>query len=255
MADRLKGKIAIISGGSTGMGGASSLLFAAEGAAVAVIDRREEEGRAIVDRINKSGGKAVFAAADVGNEAEVNAAVEKVTAALGPANVLFNHAGTIIIKPFLETTLEEWDWLMRINVTSMYLMTKAVLPGMLAQGGGSIVCTSSISAIAATPLETLYNTSKGACHMFARSIAVEYRDKGIRCNAVCPGFVKTPHGLREVAELTKLGVDASEAALAVQQGRLCEPEEVARAALFLASDEASFVNGAHLFVDNCFTAV
>src|SRR4051794_22065762 len=125
MADRLKGKIAIISGGATGMGGASSRLFATEGAAVAVIDRREEEGRAVVDEINKSGGKAVFAAADVGDEVQVSAAVEKVTAALGPANVLFNHAGTIIIKPFLETTLEEWEWLMRIKVTSMYLMTKA----------------------------------------------------------------------------------------------------------------------------------
>lgn len=255
MADRLKGKIAIISGGATGMGGASSRLFAAEGAAVGVIDKNEEAGRAVVDEINKAGGTAVFAAADVSNEAQVNAAVASVTSALGPANVLFNHAGTIIIKPFLETTLQEWEWLMGINVTSMYLMTKAVLPGMLAMGGGSIVCTSSISAIAATPLETAYNTSKGACHMFARSIAVEYRDKGIRCNAVCPGFVKTPHGLREVAALTKLGVDASDAALAVQQGRLCEPEEVARAALFLASDEASFINGAHLFVDNCFTAV
>ena len=88
-----------------------------------------------------------------------------------------------------------------------------------------------------------------------RSIAVEYRDQNIRCNAVCPGFVRTPHGLREVAELNKLGVDMSDAALAVQQGRICEPEEVARAALFLASDEASFINGAHLFVDNCFTAV
>jgi len=134
-------------------------------------------------------------------------------------------------------------------------MTKAVLPGMIAAGGGSIVCTASISAIAATPMEVVYNTSKGACHMFARSIAVEYRDRNIRCNAVCPGFVRTTHGLREVAELNKLGVDMSDAALAVQQGRICEPEEVARAALFLASDEASFVNGAHLFVDNCFTAV
>jgi NAD(P)-dependent dehydrogenase (short-subunit alcohol dehydrogenase family) len=255
MADRLKGKIAIISGGATGMGGASSRLFAAEGAAVGVIDKNETAGHAVVDEINNAGGRAVFAAADVSNEAQVNAAVASITSALGPANVLFNHAGTIIIKPFLETTLQEWEWLMGINVTSMYLMTKAVLPGMLAMGGGSIVCTSSISAIAATPLETAYNTSKGACHMFARSIAVEYRDKGIRCNAVCPGFVKTPHGLREVAELAKLGVDASDAALAAQQGRLCEPEEVARAALFLASDEASFINGAHLFVDNCFTAV
>ena len=255
MADRLKGKIAIISGGATGMGGASSRLFAAEGAAVAVIDRNKEAGEAVVAEIHEAGGKAVFAAADVADETQVNSAVASVTSALGPANVLFNHAGTIIIKPFLEMTLEEWEWLMGINVRSMFLMTKAVLPGMLAQGGGSIVCTSSISAVAATPMETAYNTSKGACHMFARSIAVEYRDRGIRCNAVCPGFVKTPHGLREVAELTKLGVDASEEALAVQQGRLCEPEEVARAALFLASDEASFVNGAHLFVDNCFTAV
>lgn len=255
MADRLKGKIAIISGGATGMGGASSRLFAAEGAAVGVIDRNKEAGEAVVAEINNAGGKAIFAAADVADEAQVNSAVASVTSALGSANVLFNHAGTIIIKPFLDITLDEWEWLMGINVRSMFLMTKAVLPGMLAQGGGSIVCTSSISAVAATPMETAYNTSKGACHMFARSIAVEYRDKGIRCNAVCPGFVKTPHGLREIAELTKLGVDASEDALAVQQGRLCEPEEVARAALFLASDEASFVNGAHLFVDNCFTAV
>ena len=122
-------------------------------------------------------------------------------------------------------------------------------------GGGSIVCTSSISAVAATPMEVLDNTAKGAVHMFARAIAVEFRDRNIRCNAVCPGFVRTPHGLREVKDLQALGVDVSEAALAAQQGRICEPEEVARAALFLASDEASFVNGAHLFVDNGFTAL
>ena len=255
MTGRLAGKIAIISGGATGMGGASSRLFAAEGAKVGVIDRNEEAGRAVVAEITASGCSAYFAAADVADEAQVNAAVASVTAALGTANVLFNHAGTMLIKPFLEITLDEWEWLMAINVRSMFLMTKAVLPGMIAAGGGSIVCTSSISAVAATPLEVAYNTTKGACHMFARAIAVEYRDRGIRCNAVCPGFVKTPHGLREVAELTRLGVDMSDATLAIQQGRLCEPEEVARAALFLASDEASFINGTHLFVDNTFTAV
>ena len=255
MTGRLAVKIALISGGATGMGGASSLLFAAEGAKVGVVDRNEAAGRAVVAEIIAAGGKAVFAKADVANEAEVNAAVAAVTAAIGAPNVLFNHAGTIIIKPFLETTLKEWDWLMGVNVTSMFLMTKAVLPGMLAHGGGSIVCTSSISAVAATPREVVYNASKGACHMFAQSIAVEYRDQNIRCNTVCPGFVKTPHGLREVKELSALGVDMSDGAIAVQQGRLCEPEEVARAALFLASDEASFINGTHLFVDNCFTAV
>jgi NAD(P)-dependent dehydrogenase (short-subunit alcohol dehydrogenase family) len=255
MAGRLAGKIALISGGATGMGGASSKLFAAEGAKVGIVDRNEEASRAVVAEITAAGGTAMYAVADVSDEAQVNAAVASVNKALGAPNVLFNHAGTIIIKPFLECTLAEWNWLYGVNVTSMFLMTKAVLPGMLAQGGGAIVCTSSISAVAATPREVFYNATKGACHMFAQSIAVEYRDHNVRCNTVCPGFVKTPHGLREVKELSALGVDMSDAAIAVQQGRLCEPEEVARAALFLASDEASFINGTHIFVDNCFTAV
>lgn len=255
MAGRLQGKVALISGGATGMGGAASRLFAAEGAKVGIVDRNREAAVATVAEIKAAGGQAMFAVADVSSAAEVNKAVAEVQAALGVINVLFNHAGTIVIKPFLETTEEEWDWLTDVNVKSMYLMTKAVLPQMIAAGGGSIVCTSSISAIAATPMEVLYCTTKGACHQFARAIAVEFRDRGIRCNAVCPGFVKTPHGLREVKDLIALGVDVSEAAIAAQQGRICEPEEVASAALFLASDEASFVNGTHLFVDNGFTAV
>lgn len=237
------------------MGGAASVLFAAEGAKVAIIDRNMAEAEARVNEIIAAGGIAMAIAADVSKAAEVNEAVAQVEHAFGPITVLFNHAGTIVIKPFLETTEEEWDWLHDVNVKSMFLMTKAVLPGMIGAGGGSIVCTSSISAVAATPMEVLYDTTKGAVHMFARAIAVEFRDRNIRCNAVCPGFVRTPHGLREVKDLQALGVDVSEAALMAQQGRICEPEEVARAALFLASDEASFVNGAHLFVDNGFTAL
>ena len=255
MAGRLQGKVALISGGATGMGGAASRLFAAEGAKVGIVDRNAEAGRATVEDIRKAGGTAMFAQADVSKADDVHRAVAEVGKELGTIRVLFNHAGTIIIKPFLETTEEEWDWLMAVNVKSMFLMTKAVLPQMIAAGGGSIVCTSSISGIVSTPMEVLYSASKGACHMFARAIAVDFRDKGIRCNAVCPGFVRTPHGLREVKELSALGIDTSDAALAASQGRICEPEEVARAALFLASDEASFVNGAHLFVDNGFTSV
>ena len=255
MTGRLAGKVAVISGGATGMGGASSTLFAAEGAKVAIIDRNAAEAEARVNEIIAAGGKAMAVTADVSNASEVTDAVSQIEHAFGPITVLFNHAGTIIIKPFLDTTEEEWDRLHDVNVKSMFLMTKAVLPGMIAAGGGSIVCTSSISAVAATPMEVLYDTTKGAVHMFARAIAVEFRDRNIRCNAVCPGFVRTPHGLREVKDLQALGVDVSEAALAAQQGRICEPEEVARAALFLASDEASFVNGTHLFVDNGFTAI
>jgi NAD(P)-dependent dehydrogenase (short-subunit alcohol dehydrogenase family) len=198
---------------------------------------------------------AVAVQADVSDGAQVTRAVDAVQAAFGPITVLFNHAGTIVIKPFLETTEEEWDRLHAINVRSMFLVTKAVLPQMIAAGGGSIVCTSSISAVAGTPMEVLYDTTKGACHMFARAIAVEFRDRNIRCNAVCPGFIETPHGLREVRDLQALGVDVSEAAIAAAQGRIGRAEEVAQAALFLASDESSFVNGTHLFVDNGFTAV
>jgi NAD(P)-dependent dehydrogenase (short-subunit alcohol dehydrogenase family) len=253
MSSRLQGKTALISGGAGGCGAAASLLFAREGARVAIVDK--QDGSALVKQIEAAGGEAIYAACDVSNAGQVTAAVKAATDRFGAINVLFNHAGTIVVKPFLETTEQEWDWLMAVNVKSMFLMTKAVLPSMLAAGGGVIVCTSSISAVAATPMEVLYDTTKGAVHMFARAIAVEYRDRGIRCNAVCPGFIRTPHGIHEVDALTKLGVDASEAAMKAMQGRMCEPEEVAKAALFLASDDASFVNGTHLFVDNTFTAI
>jgi NAD(P)-dependent dehydrogenase (short-subunit alcohol dehydrogenase family) len=250
----LAGKVALISGGATGAGGAASRLFAAEGAQVAVMDINVQAGEALVDLIVKEGGRAAFFHADVSKREQVDRAVAEVLAHFGPISVLFNHAGTIVVKPFLDTTDEDYERLMDINVKSMFMVTRAVLPQMLSAGKGSIVCTASISSVAATPLEVLYCMTKGACAMLARAVAVEYRDRGIRCNAVCPGFIDTPHGQREIAALTKYGFDASVEALSLQQGRLCQPEEVAKAALFLASDDASFINGAHLFVDNCFTA-
>jgi NAD(P)-dependent dehydrogenase (short-subunit alcohol dehydrogenase family) len=255
MVGRLAGKVALISGGATGMGGASSKLFAAEGAQVAIVDRNLEAAEAAAAEIIRAGGKAIALQADVSVANQVNDAVLRAQKSFGPITVLFNHAGTIVIKPFLETTEQEWDWLHAVNVKSMYLMTKAVLPQMIAAGGGSIVCTSSISAVAATPMEVLYCTTKGATHQFARAIAVEFRDRNIRCNAVCPGFIKTPHGIREVAELQALGIDVSEAAIAAAQGRIGEADDVARAALYLASDDSNFITGTHLFVDNGFTAI
>jgi NAD(P)-dependent dehydrogenase (short-subunit alcohol dehydrogenase family) len=254
MAGRLAGKVALISGGATGAGGAASKLFAAEGARVAVVDINVAAGQAVVAEIVQAGGDAAFFEADVSDRAQIERAIAGTNARFGTISVLFNHAGTIIVKPFLDTTDDDFDRLMDINVKSMFMMTRAVLPQMLDAGKGSIVCTASISSVAATPLEVLYCMTKGACAMLARAVAVEYRDRGIRCNAVCPGFIDTPHGQREIAALAQHGFDSSVEALSVQQGRLCQPEEVAKAALFLASDDASFVNGAHLYVDNCFTA-
>ena len=255
MGERLQGKVAIVSGGATGCGAAAVRLFAAEGAAVGIIDRNVAAGRALALELAALGKRVVFAAADVSRKAEVDASVALIAAQLGPVNVLFNHAGTIVIKPFLETEEADWDMLFAVNVKSMYLMTHAVLPMMLEQGKGAIVCTSSISAVYGTPNEVLYDATKGACHMFARAIAVEFRDRGIRCNAVCPGFIETPHGQREVEALAALGVDVSDAAIKAAQGRMGRPEDIARAALYLASDDAEFVNGTQLFVDNGFSAV
>lgn len=255
MTGRLSGKVALVTGGAGGCGLAASELFAAEGASVGIVDLPHSDGAAVAQRLRDQGHKAVFAPADVSDAGQVRAAVGAVEDAFGPITVLMNHAGILAAVPFLETSEEEWDRIMAVNVKSMFLVTRAVLPGMIAAGGGSVICTSSISAVVGTPMEVLYCTSKGACHMFARALAVEFRDRGIRSNAVCPGFIATAHGLREIEMLTKHGVDVSEDAIMAAQGRLCRPDEVARAALFLASDDASFVNGAHLFADNAYTAI
>ena len=255
MTRRLEGRTALITGGAGGCGLAASELFAREGAKVGIVDLPRSEGAALAERLRAEGHEAIFAPADVSDASQVKDAVAAVEAAFGPITVLMNHAGILAALPFLETSEEEWDRIMAVNVKSMFLVTKAVLPGMIAAGGGSIVSTSSISGVVGTPMEVLYCTSKGACHMFARAIAVEFRDRGIRSNAVCPGFIATAHGLREIDLLQKHGVDVTEAAISAAQGRLCRPEEVAAAALFLASDEASFVNGTHLFADNAYTAI
>ena len=251
---RLAGKTTLISGGAGGVGRAAALLFAAEGARVAVADIQAEAGARLKGEIESGGGEALFVEADVSSGTQVQAAVQAVLDRFGRIDILFNHAGTVIVKPFLETSEAEWDRLMAINVKSMFWMCQAVLPGMLAAGRGAIVNTSSISGLTASPLESLYCTTKGAVLQLTRALAVEYRERGIRCNAVCPGFIRTDHGQREMQAFAALGMSV-DADIAARQVRICEPEEVAQAVLFLASDEARFLNGAALVVDNGWTAL
>ena len=146
MAGRLAGKVALISGGATGAGGAASKLFAAEGARVAVVDINVAAGQAVVAEIVQSGGDAAFFEADVSDRAQIERAIAGTNARFGTISVLFNHAGTIIVKPFLDTSDDDFDRLMDVNVKSMFMMTRAVLPQMLDAGKGSIVCTASISS-------------------------------------------------------------------------------------------------------------
>lgn len=247
---RLAGKTAIITGGAAGMGRATALMFAEQGATVAILDIQKAAGEETESMIREAGGSARFFAADVTDAAQIDRAFDAAITAHGPYNVLFNHAGTIIVKALHESSEEDYDRLMDINVRSAFLVCRRAVREMSENGGGSIIITSSIAAELGYAFESLYCMTKGAVLQLARAISVEYRDKGIRCNAVCPGFVKTAHGLREIEELDAAGQAWEEGELAVAQGRICEPEEVAQAVVFLASDESSFISGNALYVDN-----
>ena len=247
---RLAGKSAVITGGAAGMGRATSLAFAEEGAAVIILDIQQQAGEEVVQTIKDGGGTALFIKTDVSKADEVEAAFDQIAESSGAYDILFNHAGTITVKPLHESTEADYDRLMDINVRSAFLVCRRAVSEMSANGGGSIVITASIASELGYPLESLYCMTKGAVLQLARTISAEYRDQGIRCNAVCPGFVKTAHGLREIDELDAAGQAWEEGALAEAQGRICEPEEVAAAVVFLASDEASFITGNALYVDN-----
>ena len=247
---RLAGKIAVITGGAAGMGRATALAFAEEGATVSIFDIQDEAGEETAEQIRKAGGKAAFFKCDVTKAAEIDAAFDASIAKFGTYNVLFNHAGSIIVKALHETSEEEYDWLMDLNVKSAFLVCRRATREMADNGGGSIVITSSIAAELGYALESVYCMSKAAVLQLSRTISTEYRDAGIRCNAVCPGFVETAHGLKEIAELDAAGQEWEDGGMAATQGRICYPEEVASTVVFLSSDDASFVNGTATYVDN-----
>jgi NAD(P)-dependent dehydrogenase (short-subunit alcohol dehydrogenase family) len=206
MLESLAEATVVISGGGGGMGRAAALRFGAARARVGVIDRNEAALAAVAAELAASGADSACATADVSDAGEVERAAAKLERALGPADVLFNHAGAAIVRPFLETTVEEWDRMMTVNLRSMFLTCRTVLPGMLGRGCGAIVNMASISGLTASPLESAYCVSKAAVIQLTRAIAVEFRDRGIRCNCICPGFVRTAHGLREIEQLRGLGL-------------------------------------------------
>ncbi len=254
MAGRLHGKIALISGGA-GDVGSQPPSFSLGRRSGRDCRSPAEPGRSRRRPPPRRGLQGGFRLGRCVGRTSVTQAVERVSGRTRTDHVLFNHAGTIVIRPFLETTVEDWDRLMAVNVRSMFLMTRAVLPQMIDAGGGSIVCTSSISAVAATPMEVLYSTTKGACLICSPGPSPWSSGTGISgAMRFAPASSRrlTARGGRGADPVR---VDVSDAAIAAQQGRMCRPDEVAKAALYLASDDASFVSGAHLFVDNCFTAM
>ena len=253
---RLEGKVALISGGARGMGAAEAKLFSREGAKVVIADVLEAEGRQTEAEINETGGDAIFVTLDVTSQSDWDAAISRTVEQFGKLDVIVNNAGIASRVSIEETTVEEWDRIIDINSKGVFLGTKAAITQMKSQGaGGSVINISSISGnVGQDTVAAAYNASKGAVRIFSKSAAVQYARDGIRVNTIHPGPIQTPMTREGWEGAETFGDQEYVATENAPLGRYGKPEEVAYGALYLASDESSYVTGAELVIDGGYTA-
>ncbi|MGA7988948.1 MAG: SDR family NAD(P)-dependent oxidoreductase [Candidatus Dormiibacterota bacterium] len=247
---RLVGKVAVVTGAGHGIGRASAHRMGLEGARIAVVDLREEEARETASMLKQDGVDAIAWRCDISRGEEVESTIAQIAEQFGRIDILHNNAGVVIAGRVHEVPIEDWDRVFSVNIRGMFLVTRAVLPIMRAQGAGSIVNTASISGIVGEPHLAAYNSSKGAVINFTRHVAVDYARDGIRCNCVCPGWIDT--GFNDPIFIADK-LDAEGVRLLVEQdvpmNRQGTAEEVAPAVAFLASDDAAYITGHPLVVD------
>lgn len=245
----LTGKRALIAGGASGIGRATALLFAREGAAISVVDLDEVGGRAVGKEIDHEGSRAIFVPCDVTQAGDCQRAVEQTVRDLGGLDVLVNSAGIIRRASVLETTEAEWDQVMAVNVKSVFLLSKYAIPVLAEAGGGVIINVASGWGLVGGPRAAAYCASKGAVVQLTKSMALDHGRQNIRVNCICPGDTDTPMLRDEARQLgepmEQFLAEAAERPL----GRIGRPEDIAEAALYLASDASSFVTGTTLVVD------
>lgn len=248
---KLSGKVALISGASRGIGEAIARCFATEGAKVVIGDMLEAEGQHVVNEINASGGEACFTRLDVTDEAEWQQAVALAVQQFGALNILVNNAGTGNPGTVEEVSLEEWDRVMSVNSTGVFLGTKTAIPGLRQASGGAIVNMSSQLGLVGTDNSSpQYQASKGPVRLLTKTTAIQYAAQSIRANSVHPGPIATPRNAERRAnpELYALMISR------IPIGRYGQPEEIAKGVLYLASDDAAFVTGSELVIDGGWTA-
>jgi len=246
---KLEGKVALITGGNLGIGSATATLFAKEGAAVALTGRNQERGEEVARGINEAGGKAMFIRADVRIADDCRRTVEKTLERFGRIDVLFNNAGVFHPKTVPECTEEEWDETIDSSLKGAFLMSKYALPSMIKRGSGSIIHTSSGWGFDGGDRAAAYCAAKGGLVVMAKAMAIDHGRDGIRVNCVCPGDTMTPMLIDDAEKRGMSREDYVAAASDRPLGRIGTAEEIARAVLFLASDDSSFVTGESLVVD------
>ena len=251
---RLNQQVALITGGTSGIGEATALLFAREGARLAITGRNEKRGHAVSEAILKSGGQAIFLRTDVRRAAECERAVRGTVGAFGRLDILFNNAGVFYPHDTLQCSEEEWDEQIDINLKGTFLMSKSALPTMIAQGRGVIINNSSGWGIVGGDRAVAYCASKGGVVLLTKAMAIDHGRQGIRVNCICPGDVDTPM-LPVDAKMRGLKWEDYLAGCAKRPlGRIGTAQEIAKAVLFLASEDSSFMTGAALVVDGGGTA-
>ena len=253
---RLAGKRALITGGGTGIGRATAELFAREGAAVMVAGRRQAELEETVRRVLAAGGRAVSVQGDVSSPANAERMVQATVTGLGGIDVLVNNAGIIVRNASVTSvSVEDWERLLNVDLTGVFLVSRFALLEMVRAGrGGSIVHVSSVAGIVGDPKLAPYNAAKGGVNLLTKNMALDYAPDGIRVNAVCPGRIWTPMPMSRLTPEDDPNAILARWGKNIPLGRVGMPEDVARAILFLASDESSWITGTWLVVDGGATA-
>ena len=253
---RLEGKVAVITGAGSGIGEATAILFAHEGAKVVAVDIDDVSGNRAVSKIKQAMRDGMFIHADVTKEPDMEKVVDDTVSKWGKLDIMYNNAGIILVKQLIESTVSEWDRLMGVNLKGLFLGSKYAARHMISRKGGSIINTASIYGITGASHYVPYCTTKGGVIAFTKALALELAPYQVRVNCICPGVISTPMFERELAVWNEMRPGDNKSIFKAQHpiGRFGEPLDIANAALYLASDESSFVTGTALVVDGGYTA-